>query len=110
MPRRTVLSAAQRASFERLPTQPDELVKYYTLNQEDIRFIRKRRRAMNRLGFAIQLCLVGYPGRVLRSSEQLPPSFIAFIADQTDTTPSDFVQYAKCFYPKQGLLHDAAHS
>lgn len=71
MPRRTVLSTSQRASFEALPVEPVELARHYTLGEADLTLIRKRRRASNRIGFAVQLCLSRYPGRTLRAGPVL---------------------------------------
>jgi len=71
-----------------------ELVKYYTLSEQDLMLIRKCRRSVNRLGFSIQLCLARYPGRVLRLGELPPLSFIEFIAEQTGDNPNDFPRYA----------------
>jgi hypothetical protein len=36
MPRRTVLSAAQRVIFETLPADRSELTKHYLLSDEDV--------------------------------------------------------------------------
>lgn len=94
MPRRTILSTAQRASFEILSTEPSELAKHYTLSPEDLVLIRKRRRSMNRLGFAVQLCLIRYPGRTLRSRENPPQLFIEFIAEQIGCEACNFSEYA----------------
>jgi hypothetical protein len=94
MPRRTLLSTAQRDVFERLPIEPDELIKYYHLTAEELVIIKKRRRDSNRLGFAVQLCLCRYPGRILRPGEQLPQELLIFIAEQTNTQAEDFADYA----------------
>lgn len=95
MPLRRVLSASQRIAFEAIPIAPDALVKYYTLTQEELKVIQKRRQASNRLGFALQLCLARYPGRILRIDEDLPQPFIDFIAQQVGTHAKDFQDYAK---------------
>ena len=94
MPWRTVLSKSQREAFERLPVKPSELVRYYTLGPEDLELVRKRRRARNRVGFAVQLCLMRYPGRRLRPGEILPPEILSFVAEQTGDSPSVFEGYA----------------
>jgi hypothetical protein len=94
MPRRIVLSASQRASFEALPVEPVELARHYILNENDLALIHKRRRASNRIGFAVQLCLSRYPGRVLRTGEEPPAPFLAFVAEQTNTNIQDFAEYA----------------
>ena len=38
------------------------MVRYWTLSYEDLNRIRSRRGAENRLGFAVQLCLLRFPG------------------------------------------------
>lgn len=95
MPRRTILSAAQRAAFETLPAEHAELAKHYLLSDEDLVLIAARRRVQNRLGFAVQLCLVRYPGRALRAAEQLPPTLVAFVAEQIGADPLTLGDYAK---------------
>jgi hypothetical protein len=95
MPRRAVLSAAQRSFFETLPTESAELIKHYLLSDEDLALMRERRREENRLGFAVQLCLSRYPGRLLRVGEQPPLPLIRFIADQVGADASAFDAYAK---------------
>jgi TnpA family transposase len=94
MPRRTVLSTSQRSQFEILPTQPQDLTRHYTLTDSDHALIRDRRGEHNRLGFALQLCLLRYPGRLLRSDEDLPPELIDFVAEQVRACPATFAAYA----------------
>jgi len=94
MPRRTILSASQRAAFEALPTEPEDLVRHWTLSEDDLALVQERRRARNRLGLAVQLCLVRYPGRALRSGEELPAPMIDFVAEQTGGSSDDFGGYA----------------
>ena len=62
MPRRSLLSASERASLLALPEHPDDLIRHYSLSEPDLSLIRQRRGEANRLGFAIQLCLLRYPG------------------------------------------------
>ncbi|MGB5734928.1 MAG: DUF4158 domain-containing protein [Thiohalocapsa sp.] len=95
MPRRAVLSAAQRSFFEALPTASVELAKHYLLSDEDLALVRERRRQENRLGFAVQLCLSRFPGRLLRVGENPPLPLIRFIADQVGADASAFGTYAK---------------
>jgi hypothetical protein len=95
MPHRAVLSISQRQAFEALPTELEALAQHYTLTEADLALIRDRRLAHNRLGFAIQLCLIRYPGRALRNGEELLPQLIEFVAEQTGDKPSDFAGYAE---------------
>ena len=56
MPRRSILSAAERESLLALPDTKDELIRHYTFSESDLSIIRQRRGPANRLGFAVQLC------------------------------------------------------
>jgi hypothetical protein len=95
MPHRTVLSAAQRSHFAALPTEHAELAKYYLLSDEDLALVQERRREENRLGFAVQLCLTQYPGRLLRVGEHPPLPLLRFMADQVGADANAFGAYAK---------------
>lgn len=95
MPRRVVLSASQRQAFETLPVDQESLVQYYTLSEEDLSLIKRCRLSRNRLGFALQLCLIRYPGRALRSNEDVPQPLIKVIAEQTGDDADDFHGYAQ---------------
>ena len=60
MPRRVTLTDRQKDALLRLPTSQTDLLKHYTLSDEDFGHIRLRRRAHNRFGFALQLCVLRY--------------------------------------------------
>jgi TnpA family transposase len=60
--RRKLLTAAQRAELLALPTDRLEIRERYSLTRADFNLIN-RHRTPNRLGFAVQLCLLRYPGR-----------------------------------------------
>ncbi|QIQ40562.1 Tn3 family transposase (plasmid) [Klebsiella pneumoniae subsp. pneumoniae] len=70
------------------------LLKHYTLSDEDLGHIRLRRRAHNRFGFALQLCVLRYPGRVLAPGELIPAEVIEFIGAQLGLGADDLVDYA----------------
>ena len=61
MPRRSILSATERDTLLALPESQDDLIRYYTFNDSDLSLIRRRRGDANRLGFALQLCLLRCP-------------------------------------------------
>ncbi|WP_273795221.1 Tn3 family transposase, partial [Brucella intermedia] len=94
MPRRIVLTARQRSSLFDLPTDEASLLKYYTLADDDIAHIRTRRKARNRLGFALQLCAFRYPGRLLTSDDIIPAEMVKFIAAQLGMQTDDLDGYA----------------
>jgi len=62
MPRRLSLSANDRTSLLTLPQCEEDIIRYYSFNESDLSLIRQRRGDANRLGFAIQLCLLRFPG------------------------------------------------
>lgn len=70
------------------------MAKYYMLSAEDLALIRTKRRSSNRLGFAIQLCLLRYPGQGLETDEHPPEAMIAFVAHQLGCLAAVFGEYA----------------
>lgn len=82
MPRRITLTDRQKDALLRLPTSQAELLRHYTLSDEDLVHIRQRRRPHNRFGFALQLCALRYPGRILVSGELIPAEVVEFIGAQ----------------------------
>jgi TnpA family transposase len=95
MPARTLLSSEQRTRLFSIPTNPSEMVRHYTLGADDVALIRTKRRTINRLGFAIQLCLLRYPGLGMGPVEQPPEAMIAFVAGQLGVPSADFADYAQ---------------
>ncbi|WP_434083254.1 DUF4158 domain-containing protein, partial [Escherichia coli] len=53
-----------------------------------------RRRPHNKLGFAIQLCVIRQTGRLLGEAEQPPSAIVDYIADQLDVDPRSYSIYA----------------
>ena len=94
MPRRAVLSDEQRAALLALPEDETLLVQHWTLSQDDLAVIVRRRRPHNRLGFAIQLCAMRYSGRLLRLGELIPDTPLAFVAEQLQVGPEVLADYA----------------
>lgn len=95
MGRRKLLKSHERRAVFGLPTDDDSLIRHYTLSPSDLLEIQIRRRSPNQLGFAVQLCLMRYPGRTLMSGESLPPATLGFIARQLDIEPHEFHLYAR---------------
>lgn len=62
---RTLLKIQVRQALFDIPTDEDSLIRHYHLSPADRLEIEVRRREHNRLGFAIQLCLMRHPGRAL---------------------------------------------
>jgi TnpA family transposase len=94
MPRRHILTERQRAALFDLPTTEVEMLRHYILADDDIEHIHARRRAHNRLGFALQLCVFRYPGRLLNAEDVIPARVIKFIAAQLGMDAVDLDGYA----------------
>lgn len=94
MPRRRAVTRTQLDALLALATDEADLVRYYTLSPADLAVIARRRRAHNRLGFAVQLCALRYPGRLLHPGEVVPREVLTFIADQLDLPSDALADYA----------------
>ena len=95
MPVRTLLSSEQRSRLFSIPTDTAAMTRHYVLDAADLAVVRSRRRASNRLGFAVQLCVLRHPGRVLDPTEVPPAPMIAFVAQQAGVDPALFGDYAR---------------
>lgn len=69
MPRRSILSNTEKENLLALPNSREELIKYYTFSECDLSIIKQHRGAANRIGFAVQLCYMRYPGIILGVDE-----------------------------------------
>ncbi len=94
MAHRTILTDRQRADLFDLPTDETLLLRHYILADDDIEHILTRRRAHNRFGFALQLCALRFPGRLLAPGEIIPQEISRFIAAQLGLKPDDLMGYA----------------
>ena len=94
MARRTVVTSRQRSALFSLPEHEAELLRHYTLSDEDLENIAARRRPRNKLGFALQLCVLRYPGRLLAPGELVPRPVVDFIGRQLDLDGDDLADYA----------------
>lgn len=90
-----LLRPEQRALFVRIP--PDlsdrDIARFYTFSPHDLALIKQRRRSQNRLGFAVQLAVLRFPGRTLTEVPEIPPRVLAYIAHQVEVPVSAFERY-----------------
>jgi TnpA family transposase len=92
-----LLSLEQRDQLSRIPADlPErELARHYTFTEADLALIRQRRRPANRLGFALQLAVLRYPGRTLADLPEIPPRVLAYVAEQVDVPAEAFAAYGE---------------
>jgi len=65
-----------------LPDTKDDLIRHYSLSDSDLSIIRQRRGPANRLGFAVQLCYLRFPGILLGVDQPLFLPLLKLVADQ----------------------------
>jgi len=95
MPRRSILSATERATLLALPDGQDDIIRHYTLSEPDLSLIRQHRGDGNRLGFAVQLCLLRYPGYAMGSKMAVPEPVIQWVASQIRADANSWAEYGE---------------
>jgi TnpA family transposase len=95
MPRRNVLTPTERAALLAFPVTDDEFVQHYTFSEFDLAAIGQRRGKHNRLGFAVQLCYLRFPGFALPIIAEPPAQLLTIVANQLRIEPEIWSQYAK---------------
>jgi TnpA family transposase len=95
MPRRELLTPAQRQQLLALPTDARHVAECYTFSGADLELVSAHRGEQNRLGFALQLCFLRHPGRAWTPEEQVPAPMVRFIADQVEAEPKHLTEYAR---------------
>src|SRR3954462_15966907 len=68
---------------------------HYTLTAADLALIARQRLDQTRLGFALMLCALRYPGRLLREGGRPPAASIRFVAEQVGVFPEAFQDYLR---------------
>jgi hypothetical protein len=91
--RRQRLTDYQIAELFEPPTERHELVRHFTLSDTDLAAVERCHGDPNRLGFALMLCYLRQPGRVMRPGERPPFPLLAFIAEQIGVFPGQIDLY-----------------
>jgi TnpA family transposase len=95
MPRRSILSPAERDSLLALPDAKDELIRHYTFNETDLSIIRQHRGPTNQLGFAVQLCYMRHPGVMLGVEEEPFVPLLRMVAGQLKVPVESWAAYGQ---------------
>jgi TnpA family transposase len=82
MPRRSILSVIERDSLLAIPDTQDDLIRLYTFSEHDLSIIKQHRGSANKLGFAIQLCYMRYPGMSLAAEDRPFTPLLRMTAEQ----------------------------
>src|SRR6266478_6134887 len=77
----TYLNPEQRHALTQIPSDLSDrdIARYYTFTEKERELINRRRRASNRLGFAVQLALLKFPGRTLMEVKEVPRAVLTAI-------------------------------
>lgn len=91
------LTEAERERWQRFPDPlpQDDLFVFFQLSDDDQREARGQRDAQNRLGYALQLCILRYLGFVPDNLQAIPHEVVTFVAEQLEIDPSVFTLYAR---------------
>jgi len=95
MAKRKLIKAQDQQALFDIPIDGDSLIRHHTLSPTDRLEIEVCRREHNRIGFAVQLCLMRYPGRALTANEMPPKAMLSYIAEQIGANPASFNLYAR---------------
>ena len=95
MPRRNILTPIERESLFAFPADPGDLIRHYSLSEADFSVINQRRGDHNRLGFAVQLCYLRYPGYALPPDGSPHEPLLSMISRQLSLMPDLWSLYAQ---------------
>ena len=90
---RELFTLEQRKIFMKIAEDECSIGAYYTLSTQDIQIINNRRRPENKIGFAIQLCVLRYPGWPYTHVEDIPTTVIDYISKQINVPVESFKKY-----------------
>jgi TnpA family transposase len=91
MSKKSVLSVLEQNSLMGL--NEGLVIFHHTFSASDLEIIKQRRGAENRLGFAVQLCYMRYPGISMPDNQN--EKVIEYAAAQLDISSEFFDDYGK---------------
>jgi TnpA family transposase len=95
MPRRELLSDEQRADVLALLADEAEFIRRYSLAAEDLTRIGRFNKPHNRLGFAVLLCYLRYPGQELGPGAKPDGRLLGLVAGQIGVSPDIWPDYIR---------------
>ena len=104
MPRRLILTDSERENLLVPPDNKEDLIRHYSFSESDLSIIRQHRGAANRIGFAVQLCYMRYPGIILGTDEIPHPVLLKFVAGQLNVPTDRWKEYGKRFQTRREHL------
>jgi TnpA family transposase len=95
MARRDRLTPEERKIFTDPPHDPELIARTCTFGETELRSIAQCRGDHNRLGFAVVLAYMKYPGIAMPTDAEPPLPLLQFIAEQISVGASHFAEYAE---------------
>ncbi|MCB8835847.1 Tn3 family transposase [Aurantimonas sp. VKM B-3413] len=89
------MTKRQRADLLALPGSETMVVRHYALDANDLAAVATARTPATRLGYALQLCALRYPGRHLRRGELMPAAMLDHIAEQVGVETDVIADFAR---------------
>ncbi len=105
MTNRQLLTNDERQALLGIPLDPDGMARRFTLSGADRDLVVGRRRDANRIGFAVQLALLRYPGMALAQLAQPVEPLVQWLAGQLEISAAPFEEYAR----RPQTMTDHAH-
>ncbi len=104
MPRRELLTSSERLELLAFPTDEGELIRLYALTKADLAFARQHRGDHNRLGIAVLMSYLRFPGRVLAGDERPHGPVLDIVAGQLGIPADAWEEYAERDATRRGHL------
>jgi hypothetical protein len=95
MPRRDLLTEAERRLLFGVPVERDALARAYTLDPDDLALVQTQRTPASRLGFAAVLALLRHPGLAPSMLWPPPDELVAFLAGQLGLPSASLADYTR---------------
>ncbi|MBU0580163.1 MAG: Tn3 family transposase [Candidatus Margulisbacteria bacterium] len=92
-----LLTQSERARYISIPRKIGNytMATHFTLNPQDLEITNRHRKNSNRIGFAVQLCILRYSGWTLLDIKEIPENILEHIARQVEVEPREFKLYGK---------------
>lgn len=94
MPRRNPFSDLELTALVSVPNDSEACIRHYTFNDAEREWITSCRGDFNRLGFAVQLAYMKYPGVILEPDTAPDEMVLTYVADQVGVPAVRFSEYA----------------